>query len=145
MPSEAQNTYILLVIQGNLSLMNLKWQKILCFIAGVLLLLVLFTTKLTTKGLEIKFFIAEILLLKGSLYWGFSVTRYSLTHFRLILLYLGVSGLWRPMRSPWEPQTNIGQFICVFLVGIYLCQAIWGLNHLDVSGYIKIYPVIAHF
>ena len=48
--------------------MNLKGQKILYFIAGVLLLLVLFTIELTTKGLESKFFIAGILLLMGSLY-----------------------------------------------------------------------------
>jgi hypothetical protein len=35
----------------------------------------LFTIKLTTEGLRIKFFIAGILLLKGSLYRGFSVLR----------------------------------------------------------------------
>jgi hypothetical protein len=33
----------------------------------------LFTIKSTTEGLEIKFFIAGILLLEGSLYRGFSV------------------------------------------------------------------------
>jgi hypothetical protein len=53
------------VIQGNLGLINLKGQKILCFIARLLLLLVLFTIELTTKGLEIEFFIAGILLLMG--------------------------------------------------------------------------------
>jgi hypothetical protein len=57
-----------LVIQGNLGLINLKGQKILCFIAGLLLLLVFFTIELTAKGLEIKFFIAGILLLMGLLY-----------------------------------------------------------------------------
>jgi hypothetical protein len=48
--------------------MNPKGQKILSFIAGVLLLLALFTIELTTKGLEIKFFIKGILLLMGLLY-----------------------------------------------------------------------------
>jgi hypothetical protein len=33
----------------------------------------LFTMKLTTEGLEIKLFIEGILLLKGSLYRGYSV------------------------------------------------------------------------
>jgi hypothetical protein len=36
--------------------------KILFFIAGILLLVGLFTIELTTEGLEIKFFIAGILL-----------------------------------------------------------------------------------
>jgi hypothetical protein len=58
----------LYTIQGNLGLMNLKEQKIFYFIEGVLLLLVLFTMELTTKGLEIKLFVAAILLLMGSLY-----------------------------------------------------------------------------
>jgi hypothetical protein len=55
-------------MEGKLGLMNLEGQKILCFIVGVLLLLVFFTMDLTTKGLEIEFFIAGILLLMGSLY-----------------------------------------------------------------------------
>jgi hypothetical protein len=58
----------LLVIQGNLGLMNLKGQKILYCSAGFFLLLVLFIIELTTKGLEIKFFIAGIWLLMGLLY-----------------------------------------------------------------------------
>ena len=41
-------------------------------------------------------------------------------------------------------QTNICQVECV-LVGIYLFQAIWALNHLDFSGYNKIYSVVAQF
>jgi len=48
----------------------------LFFIAGILLLVGLFTIKLTTEGLENMFFITGILLLKGSLYWGFSVVMY---------------------------------------------------------------------
>jgi hypothetical protein len=43
------------------------------FIEEVLLLLGLLTIKLTTEGLEVKFFITEIMLFKGSLYRGFSV------------------------------------------------------------------------
>jgi hypothetical protein len=39
-----------------------------------LFLLGLFTIKLTTEALEIKFFIAGILILEGSLYQGFSVS-----------------------------------------------------------------------
>jgi predicted membrane protein len=54
----------------------MKGPKILFFIAGVLLLLGLFTMKLTTEGLESKFLIAGILLLKGSLYRGFTVLEY---------------------------------------------------------------------
>jgi hypothetical protein len=54
-----------LVLEGNLGLMNLEGQKILCFTAEVLLLLVLFIIDLTTNGLEIEFFIAWILLLMG--------------------------------------------------------------------------------
>jgi hypothetical protein len=49
-------------------LTNLKGPKILFFIAGILLLMGLFTIELITEGLEIKFFIAGSLLLKGSLY-----------------------------------------------------------------------------
>jgi hypothetical protein len=49
-------------IQGNLSITNLKGPKILFFMAGILLLLGLFTIELTTEGLEIKFFIAGIFL-----------------------------------------------------------------------------------
>jgi hypothetical protein len=48
--------------QGNLSITNLKDPKILFFIAGILLFLGLFSIELTTEGLEIKFFIAGILL-----------------------------------------------------------------------------------
>ena len=43
------------------------------------------------------------------------------------------------------PQTNICQNECVVLVGIYLFQAIWALNHLDFSGYNKTYPDVAYF
>jgi hypothetical protein len=49
------------------------------------------------------------------------------------------------MGGLWRPHTNICQFECVVIVGIYLFQAIWGLNHLDFSGYNKIYPVVAQF
>jgi hypothetical protein len=45
----------------------------LFFIAEVLLLQGLYAIKLTTEELEIKFFIAGILSLKGSIYRGFSV------------------------------------------------------------------------
>jgi hypothetical protein len=55
-------------LQGNLGLMNLKGPKFLFFIPGILLLLGLSTIELTTEGLKNKFFIARILLLKGSLY-----------------------------------------------------------------------------
>ena len=47
--------------------------NILFFIAGDLLLQGLFVMKSATEGLRFKFFIAEILLLKGSLDRGFSV------------------------------------------------------------------------
>jgi len=49
---------------------------------------------------------------------------------------------WRPTRGPLGPQTNISQFVCVVLVILYLSHAIWGLNHLDSSGYNKIYSLI---
>jgi hypothetical protein len=55
-------------VQGNLSLTNLRAPTILFFIAGILLMLGLFTIELTTEGLEIKFFKTGISLLKGSLY-----------------------------------------------------------------------------
>jgi hypothetical protein len=61
------------MIQENLDFTNLKGPKILFFVAGVLLLLGLFTIRLTTEGLEINFFIAGILLWNGPLYQGFSV------------------------------------------------------------------------
>jgi hypothetical protein len=70
---EIYQFYIILHIQGNLGLTNLKGTKILFFIAGVLLLVWFFTIDLTTEGLEIMFFIAGILLLRGSLYQGSSV------------------------------------------------------------------------
>jgi hypothetical protein len=53
--------------------MNLKGPKILFFLAGVLFQRGLFVMKLTTEGLRIKFFIAGISLLKGSLCRGFNV------------------------------------------------------------------------
>jgi hypothetical protein len=62
-----------LKIQRNLGLTNLKGPKILLFIAGVLILQGLFTIKLTTEQLEIKFFIAGMLFLKGSFYRGLYV------------------------------------------------------------------------
>jgi hypothetical protein len=43
------------------------------FIAGSLLLQGLFTIKLTTEGLEIEFFMAQILYLKGSLQQGVQI------------------------------------------------------------------------
>jgi hypothetical protein len=46
------------------------------------------------------------------------------------------------MRGPWRPQTNIFYFVCVALVVIYLFHASWGLNHLDFSGYNKIYEML---
>jgi hypothetical protein len=55
-------------MEGKLGLMNLEGQKILCFILRVLLMLVVFTMDLTTKRLEIEFFIVGILLLMASLY-----------------------------------------------------------------------------
>jgi hypothetical protein len=54
-----------------------KSKGILFFIAGILLFQGLFTIKSITEGLEIKFFIAEILLLKVLLYRGLSVLGWS--------------------------------------------------------------------
>jgi hypothetical protein len=65
-PQGVQPTAVLL--QENLGSTNRKGPKILFFIAGILLLVGLFTIELTTKGLEFKFFKAGILSLKGSLY-----------------------------------------------------------------------------
>jgi uncharacterized membrane protein len=62
----------------------------------------------------------------------------------LILLVLGLFGLLKAHDCPWGPQTNILYFICIVLVVIYLFHAIWGLNHLDFSGYYKIKQDIAH-
>jgi hypothetical protein len=63
------------------------------FKAGVLLLQGIFTIKLTTEGLEIKFFIARILLLKGLLYRGYSVPRCptpkTSAHFPVTLVKVG--------------------------------------------------------
>jgi hypothetical protein len=64
-------------LQRNLGLTNLKEPMLLFFIAKILLLQGLFTIKLITEGLKIKFFIAEILLLKRSLYRGLSVLGWS--------------------------------------------------------------------
>jgi hypothetical protein len=60
-------------VQRNFGITNLKGPKILFLIVEVLLLQGLFIIKLTKEGLRIKFFIAGILLLKVSLYRGFSV------------------------------------------------------------------------
>jgi hypothetical protein len=46
------------------------------------------------------------------------------------------------MRGPWGPQTNIFHFAYVVQVAICLFQAIWDLNHLDFSGYDKIYEML---
>ena len=73
------------------------------------------------------------------------ITKYSLTLpiSKLIWISLGLFGLSkRPMRDPWEPQTSICQSVCVFLVSICIFQAICGLNHLDLSGYNKIYELL---
>jgi hypothetical protein len=59
---------IVLQVQRNLGITNLKEPKILFFIAGVLLLQGIFSMKSTTEGLEIKFSIEGILLLNGLLY-----------------------------------------------------------------------------
>ena len=65
---------------------------------------------------------------------------YSLTLpiLKFILLIWGFFVFWRPMSGPWGSETNMCQFLCVVLVGIYLFQAIWGLIHLDFSGCTKI-------
>lgn len=65
-------------LQKNLGLTNLRGPKVLFFIPGVLLLKVSFTLELTTKSLEINFFLTGILLLNESLYWGFVVCHASL-------------------------------------------------------------------
>jgi hypothetical protein len=72
--NDLQARFVSSLTQGNLSLTNLKGPKILFLMVGILLLMDLFTIELTTEGLVIKFFIVGILLLKGSLYWGFSVS-----------------------------------------------------------------------
>ena len=48
----------------------------------------------------------------------------------------------RTMSSLWGPQTNISYFVYIVLVVIYLFHASWGLNHLDFSGYNKIYEML---
>ena len=50
-----------------------------------------------------------------------------------------MGGTWRPMRSRLWTQTNIYEFLNV----IYLFEAIWGVNHLDFTGFNKIYPDFA--
>jgi hypothetical protein len=72
------------LIQENLGLTNLKGPKNLFFISRALLLLGIFTIEITTEGLEIKFFIAEISLLKVSLYQVFSVLRLSKKVYKLV-------------------------------------------------------------
>jgi hypothetical protein len=72
-PKEKWSTKSLFyIVYRNLGLTNLKGLEILFFIAGVSIA-GFFTIKLTTAGLKIKLFIVGILLLKGSLYRGFSV------------------------------------------------------------------------
>ena len=51
----------------------------------------------------------------------------------------------RPMRGTKRPQTNISKSACVVLNVTYLYHAIWGLNHLDFSGYNNIYSDFTHF
>jgi hypothetical protein len=46
------------------------------------------------------------------------------------------------VRGPWGPKANISNFECVVLVVFYLLHDSLGLNHLDFSGYNKIYGML---
>ena len=63
--------------------------------------------------------------------------------------YFANFGAFWPFEPPWGAPGDSRPILvslyvyCVVLVVIYLFQAIWGLKHLDFSGYYKILPDIA--
>ena len=54
-----------------------------------------------------------------------------------------MGGRWGSMGSCQWTQTNIYESLCIVLNVIYLFEAIWGLDHLNFTGYDKIHPDFA--
>ena len=63
------------------------------------------------------------------------------------MLFSHFEGPWGAHEGHWEalrPQINISKHLCILLNVTYLFEAILGLNHLDLKGYIHFYSDFAY-